>query len=58
MINDAMRADAQKDEEANAKLIAAARDLLAALIEVRDNVKSDSPEMWERVEAAIKKATE
>ena len=43
--------------EANAKLIAAAPDLLAALIELRDHVRDDSPDMWERVENAIAKAT-
>jgi hypothetical protein len=40
------------------RLIAAAPDLLAALIDVRDNVMNDSPDMWGRVNAAIAKATE
>lgn len=31
-------------------------ELLAALIDVRDNAASDSPEMWGRVDAAIAKA--
>ena len=43
--------------EENAHLIAAAPDLLAALIDVRDNARDDSPEMWARVDAAIAKAT-
>lgn len=44
--------------EANARLIAAAPDLLAALIDVRDNVRGDSPNMWALVDAAIAKAIE
>ena len=39
------------------RLCAAAPDLLAALIDVRDNVKDDCPDMWHRVFAAIEKAT-
>lgn len=31
-------------------------ELLEALIDVRDNAASDSPEMWGRVDAAIAKA--
>jgi len=46
-----------KQDEANARLIAAAPDLLEALKEVRDNVRDDSPAMWDRVDAAIAKAT-
>jgi hypothetical protein len=42
----------------NAVLIAAAPDLLAALIDVRDNVLDDDPAMWLRIEAAIAKATD
>lgn len=45
------------ENRANARLIAAAPELLAALIDVYANVRSDSPEMWERVTAAIAKAT-
>lgn len=41
----------------HAALIAAAPDLLEALIDVRDNVQGDSPEMWARVNAAIARAT-
>jgi hypothetical protein len=41
----------------NARLIAAAPDLLEALKLVRDNAKEDSPEMWDKVNAAIAKAT-
>lgn len=33
-------------------------ELLNALKDVRDNVRSDSPDMWERVDAAIAKAEE
>lgn len=44
-------------EPANASLIAAAPELLEALIELRDGVKGDSPDMWARVDAAIAKAT-
>jgi hypothetical protein len=38
------------------RLFAAAPDLLAALKDVRDNAKDDSPAMWMRVDAAIAKA--
>ena len=31
-------------------------ELLAALVDVRDNVKEDSPDMWRRVDEAIAKA--
>ena len=47
----------KEEAAANALLLSAAPDLLAALIDVRDNVLNDSPEMWERVDAAIAKAT-
>lgn len=33
-------------------------DLLAALIELRDNGKEDGLDMWDRVYAAIEKATD
>jgi hypothetical protein len=47
-----------RDENmANAYLIAAAPDLLGALIEIQNHAGSDSVEMWTRVNAAIKKAT-
>jgi hypothetical protein len=39
-----------------ARLIAAAPDLLAALVEARGGVKDDDPAMWARVDAAIAKA--
>lgn len=42
--------------ERDAYVLSAAKDLLAALIELRDGVKDDKPEMWERVDAAIAKA--
>ena len=45
------------EREANARLIAAAPDLLAALIDVQNNAASDSLAMWTRVNAAIAKAT-
>lgn len=41
--------------EANAKLIAAAPELLEALIAVRD--RKHTPDLWEMVNAAITKAT-
>ena len=47
---------ALEDNQANARLIAAAPDLLEALEDVRHNVDSDEPEMWHRVNAAIAKA--
>lgn len=50
---DELKASAQ----ANARLIAAAPDLLAALRDVYENVRSDSPDMWCRVVDAINKAT-
>lgn len=46
----------QDIDHPDALLIAAAPDLLAALKEVSENAASDSPEMWERVSAAIDKA--
>ena len=45
------------NREADARLIAAAPDLLAALIDVRNNVMDDCPDMWQRVDDAIDKAT-
>lgn len=39
-----------------AALTAQRDELLAALKDVRDNVRSDSPEMWGRVDALIAKA--
>ncbi len=47
-----------KPEEttANARLIAAAPDLLAALKLVQSEVASDTVEMWDQVAAAISKA--
>lgn len=44
------------NEMDNARLIAAAPDLLNALVEVSEHAISDSPAMWGRVSAAIKKA--
>jgi Asp-tRNA(Asn)/Glu-tRNA(Gln) amidotransferase C subunit len=40
----------------DALLIAAAPELQRALEEVRNNVREDSPAMWERVEAALAKS--
>lgn len=42
----------------DAALLAAAPRLLAALKNVRDNSKEDSPEMWAEVDAAITEAEE
>ena len=50
------RGDASEEGKANARLIAAAPDLLEALKDVEANVADDSPFMWERVGAAIAKA--
>ena len=49
------------DNRANARLIAAAPELLEALIYLRDCAESGelpSPERWAKVQAAIKQATE
>jgi hypothetical protein len=45
------------EPEPNARLIAAAPELLEALKLVRDNARDDSPEMWDKVNSAIAKAT-
>jgi hypothetical protein len=52
------RRESPTDDEiaANARLIAAAPELLAALIDVAENYTNDNPQMWGRVHAAIAKA--
>lgn len=45
------------ENEANARLIASAPELLAALIYVQENVADDSPHMWEMAAKAIAAAT-
>ncbi len=45
-----------EEHEANARLIAAAPELLEVLMEVRDHAQDDAPAMWERVDAVIAKA--
>jgi hypothetical protein len=50
--------NASDDEEANAKLIAAAPDLLEALQAMIDGKERDFAKLVEKAQAAIKKATE
>lgn len=47
----------EDQQKVNARLVAAAPDLLEALQGVYNNVKDDSPEMWVRVARAIERAT-
>ena len=55
-VADALYAAIRKAEAANARLISAAPELLAALKDVCANVRTDDPDMWMRAYAAITKA--